>query len=205
MSTDRTTKKDHIISVATRLFSRQGFHLTTTSLIAREANVGEGTIFHHFKNKDELFVECVFTRIKVFADALEENLRLPQSAREKLRHIIDDNFRNFEKDKDLFKIVFQTFPNGYERWRNAITALMKEHQNRISSVLQQGIDEGFLEIYDLELATATLANLISGMGKMWVQSDVNRSPEELSDYVYNTALRLFGKNGTMIPGEYDAN
>jgi AcrR family transcriptional regulator len=205
MSDDRTTKKDQIISVATRLFSRQGFHLTTTSLIAREANVGEGTIFHHFKNKDELFVQCVFTRIKGISNGLDESLSRPQTAREKLKQFIDYNFSNFKQDRDLFKIVFHTFPHGYERWCNDIAALMKEHSDRVGSVLQQGVDEGVFEIYDLELATATLVNIIRGMGKMWVQSDINRSPEELSNYVYNTAIRLFSKNGSLKIGECEAN
>jgi AcrR family transcriptional regulator len=43
-----------ILGAALQLFTTRGFHDTSTALIAREAGVATGTLFHHFASKAEL-------------------------------------------------------------------------------------------------------------------------------------------------------
>jgi AcrR family transcriptional regulator len=50
------TKKDSILEAAARLFSEKGFKETPMTEISRITGAAEGTIFYHFKNKEELFV-----------------------------------------------------------------------------------------------------------------------------------------------------
>jgi AcrR family transcriptional regulator len=64
-------KKENILHVALQLFSSQGFDSTSTSLIAKKAEVSEGLIFRHFTNKEGLLNEILmegFTKIKPFLD-----------------------------------------------------------------------------------------------------------------------------------------
>lgn len=49
-----TKKQDNIIKAALDLFSKDGFHATSTNKIATNAGVSEGLIFRHFKNKEGL-------------------------------------------------------------------------------------------------------------------------------------------------------
>jgi AcrR family transcriptional regulator len=49
-----TEKRRNILDAAMRLFVEKGIHATPTSQIAREAEVATGTLFHHFRNKEEL-------------------------------------------------------------------------------------------------------------------------------------------------------
>lgn len=49
-----TKKHQNIITAAIELFSKDGFHATSTSKIANHAGVSEGLIFRHFKNKEGL-------------------------------------------------------------------------------------------------------------------------------------------------------
>lgn len=48
------TKREKILETAMRLFVEKGIQSTPTSLIAKEAGVATGTLFHHFKSKEEL-------------------------------------------------------------------------------------------------------------------------------------------------------
>jgi hypothetical protein len=54
MTEDRDRKKTAIVATAVRLFTERGFHGTPTSLIAREAGISNGTLFHYFPTKEEL-------------------------------------------------------------------------------------------------------------------------------------------------------
>ncbi|GIP38156.1 hypothetical protein J31TS4_14360 [Paenibacillus sp. J31TS4] len=55
----KLSKKDHILKAALRLFSRQGFHATTTKEIAKESGVAEGLLFYHFGDKRQLLLQLV--------------------------------------------------------------------------------------------------------------------------------------------------
>lgn len=49
-----TDKKEKILQSALQLFAEDGFAKTSTSKIAKHADVSEGLIFRHFKNKEGL-------------------------------------------------------------------------------------------------------------------------------------------------------
>ena len=57
-------KRQDILEAATKSFSLFGFKATTMDQVAKLANVGKGTIYTFFENKEELFHEIVFTMIK---------------------------------------------------------------------------------------------------------------------------------------------
>ena len=53
------TKKAEILATATHLLAMQGYSQMTMSTLARMTGVAHGTIFYHFKNKEELFLEIL--------------------------------------------------------------------------------------------------------------------------------------------------
>ena len=50
------SKKKAIVTAATRHFSGHGFRDTSMSTLAKAAGVASSTIFHHFENKEALFL-----------------------------------------------------------------------------------------------------------------------------------------------------
>jgi AcrR family transcriptional regulator len=63
MKEQLTDKKKAILAAALALFTERGFHGTPTSLIAQDAGVATGTLFHYFKTKEEL-IESLYLDIK---------------------------------------------------------------------------------------------------------------------------------------------
>jgi len=61
MSIDTT--KDSILIVASRLFSRFGFHKTSMDEIAKISRKAKGSLYYHFSSKEELFKEVVSLEI----------------------------------------------------------------------------------------------------------------------------------------------
>ncbi|MDD2604252.1 MAG: helix-turn-helix domain containing protein, partial [Desulfobacteraceae bacterium] len=49
------TKKAEILATATHLLAVNGYSQTSMNSLARMTGVAHGTIFYHFKNKEELF------------------------------------------------------------------------------------------------------------------------------------------------------
>lgn len=54
-----TEKQQQIIIAATEIFAEKGYASTSTSEIAKQAGVAEGTIFRHYKTKKDLLLAIV--------------------------------------------------------------------------------------------------------------------------------------------------
>jgi AcrR family transcriptional regulator len=55
--------RDKILSVASKLFSRYGFHKTSMDEIAKNARKAKGSLYYHFSSKEDLFKEIVLKEI----------------------------------------------------------------------------------------------------------------------------------------------
>jgi AcrR family transcriptional regulator len=102
------SRKERVLNAAIELFARHGFNGASTSMIARRAEVAQGTVFHHFGNKENLLVaicdDLVNDYIKGIAeasekgkngwDALEKVLRFSQEFRRTRNDAIRVAFRD---------------------------------------------------------------------------------------------------------------
>lgn len=67
---DMTEKQQRIIASAIEIIAEKGFYGSSTSEIAKNAGVAEGTIFRHFKTKKELLYALVGPMLIKFASPL---------------------------------------------------------------------------------------------------------------------------------------
>jgi AcrR family transcriptional regulator len=58
------------LAAASRLFGRRGYTTVTTAMIAEEAGVSEGTIYHYFGSKDALVSAAAARYGRGFAEAM---------------------------------------------------------------------------------------------------------------------------------------
>ena len=71
------SKKEAILDAATKLFSEKGFTETHMAEISKLTGAAEGTIFYHFKNKEDLFL-AILNKFK--EDITEEFNRYKKDA-----------------------------------------------------------------------------------------------------------------------------
>lgn len=81
----REERKDQILKAALKIFARKGIVGTKLSMIATEASISQGLLYHYFSSKDELFIHLVQEASQGALDALGMVYQLPGSPIEKLR------------------------------------------------------------------------------------------------------------------------
>ena len=67
------TTRDRVLEAASRCFADDGFKATTTARVAREAGVAEGTVFVHFKTKQDLLSAVIsdfYARVQAEAEEI---------------------------------------------------------------------------------------------------------------------------------------
>ncbi|MEK3887514.1 TetR/AcrR family transcriptional regulator [Bacillus sp. FSL K6-3431] len=103
MSVDR---KQLIINAATKSFSLFGYKATTMDQVAKLANVGKGTIYTFFNNKEELLDEIVTSLIKEMKTAAEDTIQPDLSFHENANRALY-RLLEFRKEHQLTIKLFQ--------------------------------------------------------------------------------------------------
>ena len=68
MNADPT--RDKILRVAARIFGKYGFQKTTMDEVARTAHKAKGSVYYHFRSKEDLFLAVVSQEIERLKEAL---------------------------------------------------------------------------------------------------------------------------------------
>ena len=119
----RSKTRSAILAAATEKFGSLGFAETTVDSIASDASVAKGAVYHHFRNKDELF-ECVFERFSSdVAQSVASAVRTEGGPLDSLMEAVKTYFRLCSVPA-IARITLQDAPSvlGYERWRALDTA-----------------------------------------------------------------------------------
>ena len=136
-------KKDAILQAATFLFSRKGYKDTAMGEISKMTGAAEGTIFYHFKNKQEIFLTILRT---LKDDILPEFERYRNAATENTGLDMVEESVSFylymaQSREDLFAILHQRYP--YE---------LAESSPECRAILE-AIYNGFVDIFENAIVT----------------------------------------------------
>lgn len=67
-------KRDRIINSALEEFSKNGFDKASTNIIVKNAGISKGSLFHYFKNKQELFEKLEEYMIETATHAVKNDI-----------------------------------------------------------------------------------------------------------------------------------
>lgn len=85
-----TSRRDHLVDTALRLFYTQGFHATGIDKILAEAGVAKMTLYKHFQSKDDLILAALERRDALFRDWLTGEIeRASDNPRDRLLAMYD--------------------------------------------------------------------------------------------------------------------
>lgn len=71
---DREARSQRILDAASALIMRYGYRKTTIDDIAREAGVGKGTLYLHWKSRDELFAALIMREKIAMAEDIQRRI-----------------------------------------------------------------------------------------------------------------------------------
>ncbi|MBE7106977.1 TetR/AcrR family transcriptional regulator [Bacillus cereus] len=85
-----SSKQEDIFSASLLLFAERGFNGTTIPMIAERANVGAGTIYRYFENKESLVNELFQKYVEEFLNCIQSGLMSERKGiREGFHHIFE--------------------------------------------------------------------------------------------------------------------
>lgn len=86
--TDPDSARGRLLSKAAHLFRVKGFERTTVRDLAREIGIQSGSIFHHFRTKEEILRAVMEEAILYNTERMEQQVNAAPNAREKVLALI---------------------------------------------------------------------------------------------------------------------
>ncbi|KYC97173.1 TetR family transcriptional regulator [Heyndrickxia sporothermodurans] len=174
-------RKQLIIDAATKSFSLFGYKATTMDQVAKLANVGKGTIYTFFKNKDELFDEIVTTLIKDMKESAEEAMDPNLSFFENVHNVL---FRILEFRKK-HQLTIKLFQEEKDMGTPAVSEVIQKVENAvlnyIMGIIQGAMDKGEIKKCDPEITAFIILKLYISLIFDWEKHHRPLEKEEIAD------------------------
>ena len=175
---DTSNSKQRIIDAAVKLISEKGYHGASTDLIAKEAGVSQGLIFHYFKNKEGLFFSLLKEKSKMFKEELEKSTGDEKDVLKKIEIAVLTYARLIQKEEKFYEVLIkQSRGSGLDFDKINKYGLM-ESAKLIGELIKTGIKQGVLRELDSEVAASCLFGMIEQNALRWMMLGKNFSLEE---------------------------
>ncbi len=186
----RDTKLPQLIRAAVKLFVEQGIDSTTTKQIAEAADVAEGTIYRHFKSKDEMAFAVFLTHMEAFTHELEKASEPLTNAKEKLRAMINCFFTFFETERTLFEYIL--FAEHRELKKYPIT--LKQPYQVMRDLLDEAIKKGEVPPQDIVLSSAYIIGIVHRVSIFRHYGSIEESLVHYVDRVTEACWKVISQN-----------
>lgn len=193
-----------ILEAAEILFAKKGFDAVSMSAIAKLADTSKPNIYHHFKNKNELYLAVVKAAVKrssVLLDVLEEapgtfSQRLSDFSAGQLDNILSHH-------RSTLLILRETLSGGTQRGQETAQHVVGEVFTRLIAMVHQGQEKNEFRS-DIDPALAAFMVVAANMFFFQTAPIMQHIPEvHLTDdaSTYSKGVMDILLNGILQQGE----
>lgn len=168
----RDERKEQIMDAALKVFSRRGIAGTKMSMIAAEAGISHGLLYHYFKSKDELFTTLVQMAMLGAQDAMKSIYDLQGSPLDKITYLTKEILD--ESGRPYFMLIHQarTSEGVPEKVKELIAQYsLKSFVNELLPVFKEGQQSGEIAAGDPEELIAAYLSVLSSLMMLNAQDE----------------------------------
>ncbi len=189
-------RRQDILSVAEDLFSRQGYHETSVSDIAKNVEMGIGTVYKYFKDKQTLFHELMVARLEETMKHLLGVVDVDGDPYEIINAFIDGYVDHVSKNPNFLPIYMsqihyqkaapERFRNDMARIHECKTTLL----TKLVDAFDRGVEQGrFVKVNSVSLMVALFGMVMSHF--LLATSEMISDEELDADEIKQTIKTIF--------------
>lgn len=159
-----------IVEAAAKSFALFGYKATTMDQVAKIANVGKGTIYTFFSNKEELFQEIMNKLIQEMKRVAEEVVDPNRKFFDNLHRVLD-RLLDFNEEHELaIKLAQEVKEIGTQMAQEGIRQIEKAIVGYIQQQVKRAIDKGEVKPCDPEMTSFVMLKLYMALTADWKKS-----------------------------------
>ncbi len=141
-------KKEVILDVAERLFSKNGFSGTSIRELAKEAGINIAMVSYYFGSKENLYLAVMERKVVLIRQHLAEAFPNGGNAWDKLYYIIDRYVDRMVDNRNFMNLAFSEMAaSGHEGMIDFFAKRLADNQTALKGLIEEGVAQGaFREI-----------------------------------------------------------
>lgn len=181
-------RRAHVLAGAAEIFSRQGYRATSMTEIAAQVGLSKPTLYHYFRNKEELLVrlyEDVMTESLDNVTHIESTVEDPFEA---LRQVIAYRVRYTCENQAMHKVFFEEEEEMPAEMLVHIMKARREIENVMKGLVRRHLTETGRTI---SVSDSVFVNICLGAANWvykWYNPDYPLGPVELGDDIARLVL-----------------
>ncbi|MBK1813458.1 TetR/AcrR family transcriptional regulator [Clostridium sp. YIM B02505] len=153
--------KRAIFEAAISIFSKAGYNGATMDEIALKAGVAKGTLYYHFKSKEEIFNFIITEGINLMHDEINQVKNMDDDALVKLKEVCKIQLSFLYRNKEFFKVIMSQLW-GQELRQLELRNQIQRYIYGIEVYIKEAADTGLIRKGDVSfMAYAFFGSLIS--------------------------------------------
>lgn len=145
---------ERIIAAALQLFTQRGYFSTSVPDMARTAQVSVGSIYHHFKDKEDVARALYLSLTEHLQDALADIARKHTTVHDRCRAVMAMLFELTESDRDAMDFMLYAKHRDFLPSERPICSSKPFETMR--AFVEAGMERGEIRRMDVMVATSCL-------------------------------------------------
>ncbi len=158
-------RREQIITAATAVFARRGFHEARMDDIVKESGLSKGALYWYFKSKDDIIAAIMDRFIDREIEGLEAALKLDKPASDKLLQLGGMFVEEMRGMTDLMPILYEFYAVASRKKdvRKALLRYFQPTRGLLAALIQQGCDSGEFVPVEADVVAVDLIALFEGL------------------------------------------
>lgn len=192
----KTMVQEKILTAASSLFSKKGYHETSMDDIVKESGFSKGAIYGYFDSKEDLFMELQKKFAAINYSELKSVVDKEKSAITKLERAADLVFSSIcevTEESCRMDLEFQLASSRIPKMRKELETMHMTIIRLLTDILDEGIESReFRKDLDSRSIAIVLVSAIGGLSNLWITTGIKLEWDKIK-----TALITTIRNGIL--------
>ncbi len=183
-------KKNNIIDVALKLFSKNGFYNTTIPDIAKALNISVGSMYNYFASKEVLAKDIMRYTSEILGEKIKKINNSQISTKEKIKKIVATYFEIADDRPEMIEYFLRIYLSNRDIFKNGCEGMIcvSAFVTEIMIFFEEGVRSGDLRNQDFFSAFGLFMGYLGGMAFLKGENILDKN---LKDYVDNISENIY--------------
>lgn len=186
------SRRDDILTVATDLFARHGYHAVGMRAIADAVGIRGSSLYHHFGSKRDILRAIALDYMHAFLAEHLPTLQGDGDPAERLRTVLRAEVVYFWSHRAAHGVGEREMRELDEEAYAEVRGLRRRYQEAVTETVREGCERGVFRVDDADLAATAILGLMQSVNG-WFREDGRLPLETVADaYAHMAVDRILG-------------
>jgi len=183
-----SNRRKELVAAAAHLFKTNSFDRTTVRMLAAETGLKSGSLFHHFKDKEEILVAVIEDGLNKSLEKIKQETATSKNTDERLFALIHGHLKTLHgSEKDAHIVSITEWKSLSDSSKEHLIQLRDQYEKFWQIIIDDAVQERILSGDPHLLRLFILGSL--NWTIQWYQQEHGKSIEELAQNFFQSATQ----------------